>query len=212
MRKDGLIICLLIALGFTVGCSQTNTLTPTATGSLLAAAQVKPAASLVDGYKDFKFGMKVSEVIAVKGACKSFDDISMQFGMLLGKHCYEIDTDQTDLQLFFSQATPDMKTGEHVLVAVKVEQGRYDRSLLRFIDQSLTEKYKKTSQWSENELGRLQDGLTARVGSLYAGNQVALIVDTETGPMTPLKIYVEYSASEWASFLHDPYKITDCVK
>ena len=87
MKKGGVIVCLLIALGYPLGCGQKDT--PEKSES---PTQVEPVNA---GYKDFKFGMKGSDLKAFNDrvqACERIEgpEISEKESKWIGVNCYEI--------------------------------------------------------------------------------------------------------------------------
>lgn len=214
MQKAGMSFCLFIALGFAIDCTQANTsiadassgklagTTPTGTSSLLAAA---PADSRIDGYRDFKFGMKGSEVLAVvKKVCASFDDSKLASGMVEGKGCYGRDSTPADFQLWL-WAYPGT-AGPRVLVYVSKEAAPYSRENLHVQDQVVSGEYLKVSQMSEDKLKQVVNGKDLPVGNLYAGGQVALVVEWQKYPLKALNIYIRYCAPEFVAQMHDAFK------
>lgn len=188
MRKDGLIVCLLIALGFAIDCTQANisvadasseqlaSTTPTATSSVIAST---PAASLIDGYRDFKFGMTVPELVAVvTRVCERFDDSQAPDGTVFGDACYEMAGKKRDLKFQVSSppGSTDKETREKVLDLIVVEAGPYSKKYLQTLDNSLSKKYRKTVQMSKRDIRKVINGSKYRTGNLYAKDQVALVL------------------------------------
>ena len=216
MRKDGLIVCLLIALGFAIDCTQANisvadasseqlaSTTPTATSSVIAST---PAASLIDGYRDFKFGMTVSELVAVKGACKSFDDTQASEGTVFGDACYEMNGEKRDLKFRVSSppGSSENEAREKVLDLIVVEVGPYDKGeYLKRLDNSLSKKYRKTVRMSKRDIQQVKDGSKYRTGNLYAKDQVALVLQKNDEGKMSLVMY--YCTPELARTLHSDLK------
>ena len=87
MKKSGVILCLLIALGVVVGCSQKDT---------PQKSETPPEAPPVNtGYRDFKFGMKGSELEAFNNLVKVCEriegpEISEREQKWVGTNCYEL--------------------------------------------------------------------------------------------------------------------------
>lgn len=215
MQKAGMSFCLFIALGLAIGCSQTNTsvsntssqimklsAASTGTSSLLAAV---PANSLIDGYRDFKFGMKASEVLAVvKKVCASLDDSKLASGMVEGKGCYGRDSTPADFQLWV-WALPGT-AGTRVLVYVSKEAAPYSQNNLGALNEMVSSEYPVVSRMNEDKLKQVVNGQDLPVGNLYAGGQVALVVEWQKYPLKALNIYIRYCAPEFVAQMHAPYR------
>lgn len=226
MRKDHLIVCLLIALGFALDCTQANTsvadasseklasATPIETSSVLASPS---ATSRIDGYRDFKFGMKVPELVAVlKKVCEHFDDVGVASGTVFGNACYEIAGEKRDLKFQVSSppGSPENETREKVLDLIVVKAGPYSKEYLHCLDDSLLKNYQKTVQMSKRAIQQVEEGSKYRTGNLYAEDQVALVLQHDKGTeiivegkvieMIPkcLCIVMYYSTPELARTLH----------
>jgi hypothetical protein len=214
MRKAGMSFCLFIALGFGIGCAQTNTsvsntssqimklsATSTGTNSLLASV---PAESMIDGYRDFKFGMAVSEVVAVaKKTCMSFSE-KIAPKRVIGSRCYETGNNSENLELWFWVAPGT--TGQPVLVYVSNEAAPYSQNNLSALNKMVSSEYPVVSRMNEDKLKQVVNGQDLPVGNLYAGGQVALVVEWKMGPLKQLNIYIRYCAPGFVAQMHTPYR------
>ncbi|TKB64061.1 MAG: hypothetical protein E8D47_12150 [Nitrospira sp.] len=87
IKQGGMIFCLLIALGVAIGCSQQDT---------PQQSETPPEAPTVNaGYRDFKFGMKGSDLEAFNNrvqVCERIEgpQISEKELKWVGINCYEI--------------------------------------------------------------------------------------------------------------------------
>lgn len=220
MRLHSLIVCLLIALGFVSAHAQTSTESSTATSSSLTDGQTKPAVSQVNGYRDFKFGMTVPELVAViTKVCERVDDSQASDGTVFGDACYEMAGKKRDLQ--FRVSSPPGSTNnevrEKILDLIVVEAGPYRKEYLQALDKSLSKKYQKTVQMRKDDIQQVKKGSKYRTGNLYANDQVALVLQhdkaqevmTEKGlKKTPecLCIVMYYCTPELARTLHSGLK------
>ena len=213
MRKNGLIVCLLIALGFAIDCTQANisvaddsseklaSTTPTATSSVIAST---PPASRIDGYRDFKFGMTVSEVVAV--ATKNCRSFIKEIGptRVTGSRCYETGNNSENLVLWL-WASPGT-AGPPVLAYVSNEAAPYSEKELSALKKKVSTNYTVASEMKEDKLKQVVNGQDFPVGDLYAGGQVALVVEWKKFPQKALNIYIRYCPPERVAELHDVFK------
>ena len=173
----------------------------TGTSSLLAST---PANSPIDGYRDFKFGMTVSEVVAVaKKTCKSFSE-KIGPTRVIGSRCYETGNNSENLELWL-WASPGA-AGQPVLVYVSNEAAPYSRNNLSALNEMVSSEYPIVSRMNEDKLKQVVNGQDLPVGNLYAGGQVALVVEWKIGPLKALNIYIRYCAPEFVAQMHDVFK------
>lgn len=89
------------------------------------------------------------------------------------------------------------------VASIAVLMGPYSEEYFESLDNSLSKKYTKTSQYSEHDQKLFNDGAKSHVGNLYGGDQVALILAREERKIV---LIVQYGIPEMANYFRSLVK------
>lgn len=152
---------------------------------LLTISQFSVSASLVDGYKDIKFGMTGKEISALS-ACKN--TIIPSFANCYGKQIFLFEKSGEELSLIFTI------TGK--VEAIMVLVGSYTSKVFKKYDSLLSKKYKKTRNFSSDEEELFNGGNSNTVANIYGKGAVELKIVRDKGKLNLFLVYNSKFASK----------------